>query len=58
MSNKVNVFTPLGATNHSKGERAESDFYSTDPQAIYLLHKHNLLDDKRYWECACGGGGI
>ena len=56
MSNLQNTFTTMGASNHSNQQRIEADFYSTDPQAIVLLDKHNLLDNKPYWECACGGG--
>lgn len=32
-----NIFATLGATNHSEGERAEQDYYATDPKAIDLL---------------------
>lgn len=32
-SNKA-IFSPLGASNHSEHERAENDFYATDPVAI------------------------
>ena len=55
--NKKSVFSTIGASNHSKYEREANDYYSTDPLAIRLLHKHNLLDvDIPYWETACGGG--
>lgn len=55
----INIFSPLGASNHSKDQRAESDFYSTDPIAITLLDKNNLLDkDVDYYECACGEGHL
>ena len=56
---KRSVFTCIGATSHSVGEREQNDYYSTDPLAIILLHKHDLLDkDKPYWETAVGGGNL
>ena len=49
----------LGASNHSDYERAKNDYYSTDPSAITLLDKHNLLDkDKNYFETAVGSGSL
>ena len=43
----------------NRGERERDDFYSTDPLAITLLHKHGLLDkDVPYWETACGSGNL
>lgn len=60
MNNKKDtVFACIGASNHSKYPREANDYYSTDPLAITLLHKHNLLDNNvDYWECAVGGGGF
>ena len=58
MSKLQNTFTTIGASNHSKRKRAESDFYSTDPSAITLLHKHGLLDNQPYWENAVGSGNL
>lgn len=59
MRNSKSVFSNIGASSHSKYEREAHDYYSTDPLAIQLLHKHHLLDnDMRYWETACGGGEI
>ena len=59
MSNLTNTFTTMGASNHSKYPREENDYYATDPLAISLLDKHNLLDKSvDYWECACGGGSL
>ncbi len=51
------IFTPLGASNHTKKERAELDFYATDPVAINKLLKveHPC---HRIWECACGDGHL
>ena len=58
MGKKIRIHG-LGASNHTDYERAKNDFYSTDPLAIQLLHKHQLLDtDKNYWETAVGNGAI
>lgn len=51
------VYVTLGATNHSKYEREENDFYATDPKALEMLldiesFSHNV------WECACGAGHL
>ena len=55
--NKKSVFSCIGATSHSAYERESNDYYSTDPLAIRMLHKYNLLDkDVPYWETACGNG--
>lgn len=51
MSN--NVFTTLGASNHSEGKREENDFYATEPKAIIELLKYEKFN-KDIWECACG----
>ena len=57
--NSKSVFSNIGASNHSKFEREKHDYYSTDPLAIRLLHKHGLLDKNiQYWETACGGGRL
>ena len=59
MRNSKSVFSNIGASSHSKYEREANDYYSTDPLAIQLLHKHHLLDTNiRYWETACGGGRL
>lgn len=51
------VFTPLGASNHSKGEREENDYYATDPKAgEILLEVEPELNN--IWECACGEGHL
>lgn len=31
------VFTVIGASNHSDGERQEDDFYATPPEAVKKL---------------------
>ena len=51
------IYRTLGASNHTASERAENDFYATEPKAADLL-----LDlfpfSKRIWECACGAGHL
>lgn len=57
MRNNHSVFSCIGASNHSRYEREANDYYSTDPLAVTLLDKYNLLDKNYpYWETACGGG--
>ena len=55
--NKPATFVTLGASNHSKLEREENDYYATDPKAVELLLEKekfsiNLL------EPSCGEGHI
>lgn len=56
--NSKTVFSNIGASNHSKLEREKNDYYATDPLAVKLLDKYNLLDNQPYWETACGGGNL
>lgn len=56
--NSKSVYSNIGASNHSKLEREENDYYATDPYAVTLLDKYGLLDDNLYWETACGGGNL
>lgn len=55
--NRRTVFTTLGASNHSEGEREEHDYYATEPFAAEELLKLEPELDK-IWECACGGGHL
>lgn len=51
------IFTPLGASNHSNGDRAQHDYYATDPKAVEkLLEVENF--SKVIWEPCCGEGHI
>lgn len=55
--NEKSIFATHGASNHSESERANHDYYATDPEAVEkLLEKeefcHYIL------EPACGGGHI
>lgn len=55
--NKNSTFTCLGASNHVKHERAEHDYYATDPKAAELLLEVEP-DLNNIWECACGEGHL
>lgn len=55
--NAKSAYTTIGASNHSRTDRANGDYYATDPKATELLLQ--LEDFNPYiWECACGGGHI
>lgn len=56
-TNTHNVFVTLGASNHTAGERAELDYYATDPLAMELLLKEEKFN-RNIWECACGSGEL
>lgn len=55
-SNK-NVFTTMGSSIHSEGERPEKDFYATHPSLVRHLMKMEKLN-KRILEPMCGQGHI
>lgn len=59
------VFVCNGASNHSNYDRAEYDYYATEPKAVELFldafEKDNALADSidhNIWECACGENHI
>lgn len=54
---KRKIFTPLGASNHTDGERPKDDFYATDPRAAELLLEVEKFN-RNIWECACGEGHL
>lgn len=55
--NATSIYATHGASNHSKNERANLDYYATDPEAVEkLLEKENFC--KYILEPACGGGHI
>ena len=55
--NKKTTFVTLGASNHTDHERAEYDYYATEPKAItYLLEVEEFKGS--IWENACGEGHI
>lgn len=57
--NYNSLYKTIGATNHTDKERAENDYYATDPVAIDKLlsvEKQNISNN--IWECAAGGGHL
>ena len=55
--NKKTTFVTLGASNHTDHERAEYDYYATEPKAItYLLEVEKFIGS--IWENACGEGHL
>ena len=57
--NYNSLYKTIGATNHTDKERAENDYYATDPIAIDKLlsvEKQNISNN--IWECAAGGGHL
>ena len=56
--NSVSVFKTLSASNHCGMDRAEHDYYATDPVADewFLKIEPELADT--IWECACGENSI
>ena len=59
MSKINNVFTPLGASNHSDGEREKNDYYATEPKATrFLLDIETFNRDFPILEPFCGEGHI
>lgn len=57
--NKKTTFAVLGASNHSFHERAEHDFYATEPQAIDALLEKEVFDKSiPVWENCCGEGHL
>lgn len=57
LGNSKSVYTTLGASNHSEGEREINDFYATDPIAAEWLVKLEDLN-KEILEPACGQGHL
>lgn len=60
--NKKSTFVTLGASSHCDHDRAEDDFYSTDPKALEIfldkLKEDNIKLHNRIWEPACGMGHL
>lgn len=52
------IFVMLGASNHSKSQRADNDYYTTDPIALELLLDEFKLSSSEVWEPACGSGNL
>ena len=51
------IYATLGASNHSKSERVENDYYATSPLAVKMLLEKEPFS-KNIWECASGGDHI
>ena len=62
IGNKATTFATLGASNHSETERAENDFYSTDPHSLKIfldaLDRDGIKLHDNIWEPACGQGHL
>lgn len=55
--NKKTTFVTLGASNHTDHERAEHDFYATEPKAVEELLKVEKFKGS-IWENCCGMGHL
>lgn len=51
------VFVTVGASNHSKGERQNEDFYASHPEAGEWLMRLEKFDGP-IWEPCCGQGHL
>jgi hypothetical protein len=54
--NTKSIHIPLGANNHVDFDRAENDYYATDPKAMGLLLEQESFN--YVWEPACGEGHL
>ena len=52
--NATSIFATHGASNHSETDRAEHDYYATDPEAVEALLRVEHFNHHIY-EPACGG---
>ena len=52
--NATSIFATHGASNHSESDRAELDYYATDPEAVEALLEVESFDPY-ILEPACGG---
>lgn len=57
IGNKKSTFVTLGASNHTDHERAEWDYYATEPKAADLLYEVEKFKGG-IWENACGEGHL
>ena len=57
MPGSTKVFKTLGSSNHTPDERAQFDYYATDPQAVEMLLALEPFAPV-IWEPACGEGHI
>lgn len=56
--NQTSTYTTLGASNHTEADRAEHDYYSTEPKAGELLLQIEPDLSDSIWECACGENAL
>ena len=55
--NYNSIYKTLGASNHTDLERADNDYYATEPKAAELLLEQETFSPI-IWECACGQGHL
>lgn len=55
--NSKSMWATLGASNHTDHDRAEHDFYATEPKAVELLMEVEKFDGT-IWENCCGMGHL
>lgn len=55
--NKQTTFAMLGASNHTDHDRAERDYYATEPKAVEELLKVETFKGS-IWENCCGEGHL
>lgn len=55
--NKKTTFVTLGASSHTDHDRAEHDYYATEPKAADLLCDVETFEGS-IWENACGEGHL
>lgn len=55
--NSKSIYVTLGASNHTESERADLDYYATEPKAIEMLLQQEDFS-QFIWEPACGEGHI
>ena len=60
--NSKSTFVTLGASSHTEHDRAEHDYYSTDPKALEIfldkIKEDNITLHNKIWESACGEGHL
>lgn len=57
IGNQKSVYATMGASNHINEQRAENDYYATDPKSVEILLENEEFSSD-IWECACGEGHI
>lgn len=55
--NSKSIYVTLGASNHTERERADLDYYATEPKAVEILLQQEDFS-QFIWEPACGEGHI